>query len=121
MTRCSLCNSLKKNDEDAPRLAFDFTPDELSRSASESSCDCCQVLLEGLMQSQNYNSQSFLQSIRRIYARCYERQKASVGTLCLDVYFKDDRPKLELELYSLQRNGTFDCLESKEFHLLTWQ
>jgi hypothetical protein len=101
MIRCSLCNDLVKRDEDDARLAFDFTPGQLKRSAFDKSCESCLVILEGLWQSQTQDW-SFERDVRRVYARCNSKRGSSQDTLRLEVYYEDDRPKLELEYYSLQ-------------------
>ncbi|KAJ4371276.1 hypothetical protein N0V83_004493 [Neocucurbitaria cava] len=101
MTRCALCNDQVKRDEDDVRLAFDFTPEQLQRSAFDGGCDSCLVILEGLRQSET-PGWSFQRDIRRVYARCQNKRVRLNETLRLEVYFVDDRPKLELEFYSLQ-------------------
>lgn len=102
MTRCSLCHDLVRKDEDDARLAFNFTPQELVRSAFYKRCDACLVILEGLRQSET-QEWSWQRDIRRVYARCHNKSRGSFqDTLRLEIYFVDDRPKLELEYYSLQ-------------------
>jgi hypothetical protein len=101
MVRCSLCNDLVKRDEEDARLAFDFTPRQLVRSAFDEGCESCLVILEGLWQSQTQHW-SLQCDVRRVYARCNSRRGAFQDTLRLEVYYEDDRPKLELEYYSLQ-------------------
>ena len=104
MTRCALCNDQTKRDEDDARLAFDFTPDQLNGSAFGQGCDSCLVILEGLRQSETPDW-SFQRDIRRVYARCRNKRLNLDETLRLEIYFVDDRPKLELEFYSLQPHG----------------
>ncbi|CAO2655697.1 Nn.00g045000.m01.CDS01 [Neocucurbitaria sp. VM-36] len=101
MTRSALCNDQIKRDEDDARLAFDFTPEELQRSAFDEGCDSCLMILEGLRQSETPDW-SLQRDIRRVYARCQYKRLNFQETLRLEVYFMDDRPKLELEFYSLQ-------------------
>jgi hypothetical protein len=101
MIRCSLCNDLVKRDEDDARLAFDFTLQQLIDSAYHARCDSCLVILEGLRQSQTPDW-SLQRDVRRVYARCNSKRGSFHDTLRLEVYYKDDRPKLELEYYSLQ-------------------
>ncbi|KAH7079529.1 heterokaryon incompatibility protein-domain-containing protein [Paraphoma chrysanthemicola] len=101
MSRCALCNDQVKRNEDDPRLAFDFTPEQLIQSAFDQTCDSCLVILEGLRQSETPDW-SFRRDIRRVYARCRSTRGSIQDTLRLEVYYVDDRPKLELEYYSLQ-------------------
>ncbi|KAH7071302.1 heterokaryon incompatibility protein-domain-containing protein [Paraphoma chrysanthemicola] len=101
MSRCALCNDQVKRNEDDPRLAFDFTPEQLIQSAFDQTCDSCLVILEGLRQSETLDW-SFRRDIRRVYARCCSARGSIQDTLRLEVYYVDDRPKLELEYYSLQ-------------------
>lgn len=101
MVQCSLCNGLAKRNEDDVRLAFDFTPRQLVRSAFYEGCDSCLVILEGLRQSETPDW-SLQRDIRRVYARCNSKRGSIQDTLRLEIYYKDDRPKLELEYYSLQ-------------------
>jgi hypothetical protein len=101
MSRCALCHDQVKRDEDDVRLAFEFTPEQLVRSAFDHGCDSCLVILEGLRQSETPDW-SFQRDIRRVYARCYAKHGSFQDTLRLEVYYIDDRPKLELEYYSLQ-------------------
>jgi hypothetical protein len=100
--QCSLCHGLARKDDDDARLAFDFTPHELVRSAYYHRCDSCLVILEGLRQSET-PEWSWQRDIRRVYARCHDKLRGSFqDTLRLEVHFVDDRPKLKLEYYSLQ-------------------
>ncbi|KAF2245985.1 HET-domain-containing protein [Trematosphaeria pertusa] len=101
MEPCKLCNDQEKKHEDDARLAFDFTPEDLAKSAYERPCDSCMVILEGLRQSQT-REWSFQRDVRRVYARCHSKRSNYAESLSLEIYFVDDRPKLELEFYSLQ-------------------
>jgi hypothetical protein len=101
MIRCSLCHDQAKKNEDDARLAFEFTPKQLSRSAFARGCESCLVILEGLRQSETPDW-SFQRDIRIVYAICHDRLGSFQCTLRLEIYFIDDRPKLELEYYSLQ-------------------
>ena len=111
MVRCALCNDQVKRDEDDERLAFDFTPSQLQRSAFDNGCESCLVILEGLRQSEGKDWRWY-RDIRRVYARCLCKQGGFQDTLRLEIYFVDDRPKLELEYYSLQPHRK---LESRYF------
>ncbi|KAF2025486.1 HET-domain-containing protein [Setomelanomma holmii] len=103
MNRCALCHDQVKKNEEDPRLAFDFTPEQLNQSAFGRGCDSCIVILEGLRQSETPDW-SFHRDIRRVYARCRSKRGDFQDTLRLEVYFIDDRPKLQLEYYSLQEH-----------------
>jgi hypothetical protein len=100
MIRCSLCHDQAKQDDDA-RVAFEFTPKQLHRSAYTKRCESCLVILEGLRQSET-PEWSFQRDIRIVYAICHDKLGSFRRTLRLEIYFIDDRPKLELEYYSLQ-------------------
>jgi hypothetical protein len=101
MTRCALCHDQVKKDEEDVRLAFEFTPKQLIRSAFAQGCGSCLIVLEGLRQSES-SDWSFQRDIRKVYAICHDRFGSFRDTLRLQIYFIDDRPKLELEYYSLQ-------------------
>jgi hypothetical protein len=101
MFQCALCHDQVKQDEDGARLAFEFTPKQLVRSAFAQGCGSCLVILEGLRQSESPDW-SFQRDIRKVYAICHDRLGSFRDTLRLQIYFIDDRPKLELEYYSLQ-------------------
>lgn len=111
MAPCGLCNDLEKRDNGDPRLAFDFTPEDIVQAAYEDACDSCTVILEGLRQSET-EEWSFQRHVRRVYARCHDKREASTESLRLEIYFIDDRPKLELEFYSLQPHGEWASSES---------
>lgn len=104
MARCQLCNDQEKREEVDARLGFDFTPEELVRSAFEGGCNSCIVILEGIRQSET-SHWSLQRDVRRIYARCCGIRNELQDSLLLEIYFVDDRPKLELEFYSLQPHG----------------
>lgn len=103
---CELCNNLQKKDADDVRLGFDFTATELSVSAYEKRCPSCLVIMEAVLQSQKLSKEALMRDVRRIYARCCGSRGVHRDTLALEVYFADDRPKLSLEIYSLQSHGT---------------
>mgnify|MGYP004501149717 CR=1 FL=1 len=101
MAPCELCNNLEKEYAFDPRLAFDFTPDELWASAHDQGCVCCLVILSGFQQSSTFYSGNFQRHVKRIYARCRAERQDHLDTLSLELYFVDERPKLELEFYSM--------------------
>lgn len=105
MPPCALCNDQQKRDEDDARLGFDFTPEELLRSACDKNCDSCLVILEGLRRSGLLESYSFEEDVRRVYVRCCGQRGNLNDTLSVEMYFVDERPKVELEFYSLQPQG----------------
>jgi hypothetical protein len=111
MSRCVLCKDLKKKDEDDVRLGFDFTPEELARSAYTRRCKFCLVMYEGLHQSEDA-TWSLRADVKRVYAKCLELRNQRFGTLTLEIYFVDDRPKQELELYSLEPHGMYPPMHS---------
>lgn len=104
MASCSICNNQEKKDDDDVRLAFDFTPGELIRSIHKAGCSACAIILAGL---RGYESRSwaFEQDVRRVYAQCRSMRNGKSDTLCLELYFKNDRPKVELEFFSIDANG----------------
>ena len=107
MNRCAVCNDLEKRDEHDKRLAFDVTPAILSHSAFVNRCESCLVILEGLRQGgQTLYQKDFQRLARTITARCQDKHNGRDETLVLETYFYDDRPKLELEFYSLQPHRT---------------
>jgi hypothetical protein len=107
MAKCTLCNDQDKKNEDDARLAFDFTPDQLRYSAYENNCESCLVLLEGFRQAQTVYLKDFQKDVRTVTARCRGQHNGRDDTLTLEAYFHDERPKLELEYYSLQPHGMF--------------
>jgi hypothetical protein len=102
---CALCNDQKKRDEDDVRLAFDFTPEELLHSARDGRCDSCLVILAGLQQATTLGLSSFEDDVRRVNVRCHGQRHGRCDSLSLEVYFLDERPKLELEYCSFESRG----------------
>jgi hypothetical protein len=100
MTSCKLCNGLEKRYSFDPRLAFDFAPDELYASAYLQGCQYCLVILEGLQQSGTFYSGVFQKDVRRVYARCCDERQGHFDTLSVEMYFVDERPKLQLKFYT---------------------
>lgn len=118
MQRCALCYDQKEKLEGDGRLGFDFTPEELCRSVSLGRCDSCLVILEGLRQSE-LGRWSFDHDVRRVYARCLVRRGGFQDTLRLEIYFEDERPKVELEFYSLLPHGMYIGSTRSTSHLKT--
>jgi hypothetical protein len=106
MSHCNLCNNLKKRSEDDIRLAFDFNPSELDRSA-EAKCPACNVILAGILNSED--GWKLAEDVTHIYVFGLAKKEDS---LSLELYFRDDRPKVVLELYRRERDG----LLSECFH-----
>ena len=52
-------------------------------------------------------SWSFTEHVRSVYVRCHGKRQEFVETLSLEIYFNDDRPKLELEFFSRSNIGMF--------------
>ncbi|ORX97177.1 heterokaryon incompatibility protein-domain-containing protein [Clohesyomyces aquaticus] len=99
MERCTLCNDLEKKDVDDVRLGFDFTPYQLIQSSSSQRCVWCSVILGGLRQ---FSAQdwSFENDVRRVYVRCCTPlQNMYRSSLIAEVFFQNDRPKVEVEIY----------------------
>src|SRR5690242_1257959 len=103
MERCAVCNDQEKKNEDDARLTFNVTPAVLSHSAFVNRCESCLVILEAFRQGgQTLYQKGFQRFARTITARCCAQNNGRADTLVLETYFFDDRPKLELELYSVQ-------------------
>jgi hypothetical protein len=103
MKHCELCHDLVKRNDADERLAFEFTPEQINYFAFLDGCESCLVIFEGLRQSQS--SQWSLKDVRVVLARCHDQRGSFQDTLRLEIFFIDDRPKLELEYYSLQSHG----------------
>jgi hypothetical protein len=99
MSQCNLCNNLKKKDEDDVRLAFDFVPSELDRSA-EAKCLACNVILAGILHYED--GWTLAEDVTHIYVLGLANKEDS---LSLELYFRDDRPKIVLEFYRRERDG----------------
>ncbi|KAF4459988.1 HET-domain-containing [Fusarium albosuccineum] len=102
MESCPLCNDLKKKPSRA-RIAFDFPPDKLTARAT---CAVCRVIYEAI-RSMEDATWRFSKDVSWVYATANVEKNE---TLCLEVYFKDDRPKYIFELFF--RQG--DHLEDNE-------
>jgi hypothetical protein len=96
-----------KKSEDDVRLAFDFVPSELDRSA-EAKCPACNVILAGILHSED--GWTLAEDVTHIYVFGLAKKEDS---LSLELYFRDDRPKVVLEFYRRERNG----LLSECFHV----
>lgn len=115
MPQCSLCNDLKKRGEDDVRLAFDFIPSELEMSA-EAKCTACIVILAGIRHSED--GWTLAENVTRIYVFALAKEGDS---LSLELYFKDDRPKVVLEFYRREKKRlSSECLHVLAQILLGW-
>ena len=99
MARCGLCNSLEKKEEHDVRAAFDFAPKQLLESATIEECVSCFLILEGIYRFED-ETWSFEEDVRRVYAQSLT---AADESLYLDIYFMNDRPKLALEFFCVDR------------------
>ncbi|KAJ0108235.1 uncharacterized protein J7T55_000200 [Diaporthe amygdali] len=89
---CSLCNNLGKRSPHDNRLALDFTYEMLSRNGETGACKSCALMLEAI--------ERFVSSPARAISRVYVYGlAANCNTLSVEIYFKDGRPKLILELF----------------------
>jgi hypothetical protein len=93
MTQCRLCYNLKKKNEDDFRLAFDFAPSDLEKSAG-AQCAVCKMILDGILHFED--AWDLSKDVSHIYVFGLSKEQDS---LSLEVYFKDEQPKLVLELY----------------------
>jgi hypothetical protein len=109
MACCALCHNLEKRDVDDLRLAFDFIPSELQRSAHDHGCQSCLVIYKGLRQAETLYSGEFHKDVKIVYARCRGERGDHRDSLTLEVYFIDERPKFKLEFYSLHPDGMSEC------------
>lgn len=89
---CSLCNNLAKRSPHDDRLALDVTYEMLSRNGKTGACKSCALMLEAIERS--VSSQA--PAVSRV---CAYGLAADCDTLSMEIYFKDDRPKLILELF----------------------
>jgi hypothetical protein len=114
MSPCIVCKNLKKNEDDF-RLAFDFVPSELIKSAKATKCVACKLLLDGILRFEE-ESWNFSRDVTRVYANGLTKKQSD--TLSVEVYFNDDRPKLVLEFYNKQgkdASGKFEEFNCSAF------
>jgi hypothetical protein len=95
MDRCQLCYNLEKKEADDFRLALDFAPEQLLASKNSQKCIACAFILEGILRFED-ETWTFAKDTSRVYLYALEGEGDS---LTLEVYFKDDRPKLMLEFF----------------------
>lgn len=107
MSPCIICKNLKKNEDDF-RLAFDFVPSELIKSAKATKCGACRLLLDGILCFED-ESWNFSKDVTRLYANGLTKEQSD--TLSVEVYFKDNRLKLVLEFYNKQEKDASSKFE----------
>lgn len=96
--RCPCCNDFGKRMLYyglQPRVAFDASPLDLQESASK--CRFCGIVFAALQQFEPEIGK-ITDDVNWIYAK--RTGAPSHMTLMLEIYFKDPRPKLELEIYA---------------------
>jgi hypothetical protein len=86
---------LRKKDEDDPRLAAEFTAEQLLYAQKTSSCDICHYIADGIHQFEDH-SWSLKKDVSQIYLYALSNRGDS---LTIELYFRNDRPKLVLEFY----------------------
>ena len=98
---CRLCNNLQRRilSGQIPqyRAAFDFSPTSLAESSG--SCPFCAIILSGIRQFEPH----ICDTVVWIYAR--GPAEVPPQTLSLELYYRDSRPKLELELHAQTEHG----------------
>jgi hypothetical protein len=87
------------------RLAYDCSPEELLQSISK--CCYCRRFFEGIREFRDEIG-NFTSSISRLYVR--GPAEVRPHTLTLELYFQDSRPKLELEFFTHNKEGTYERL-----------
>jgi hypothetical protein len=97
MAPCSLCNDLKKRDDDDPRLACDISPGDLLKAGLEiqSRCASCSFIVEGILKFEDA-TWTLAKDVSRVYLYALSDRFES---LTLELYFYKERPKLVLEFY----------------------
>lgn len=83
------------------RLAFDCSPAEIVQSSSK--CHYCRRIFEGIREFRDEIG-DFIDSVSRLYVRGPAVDRPH--TLTLEIYFKRSRPKLELEFFTHNDDGT---------------
>lgn len=105
---CAVCNNFGKRMlrtyvlRPQSRFAFDFTAEEIIKTSSNSKCPYCCIVLQGIQQFEQHIG-PFESSVARVYARGPFETKPH--TLSLEIYFKDSRPKLEIEYLTRDMRG----------------
>jgi hypothetical protein len=82
------------------RIAFDCAPAELLQSSL--GCHYCRRIFDGIREFRAEIG-DFTNSVSRLYARGPATDPPY--TLTLEIYFRDSRPKLELEFFAHNDDG----------------
>ena len=95
MAYCLLCYNLEKKHVDNPRMAVDMTAKQLLNAGKSISCDICSFIVEGI---RHFEDASW--SLERDVSRIYLYGLSSRGdSLTVELYFRNDRPKIVLEFF----------------------
>jgi len=106
-SRCEVCNDFDRKyltewiNMRQHRLAFDCTPEALLQSSS--TCCYCRRIFDGIREFRDEIG-DFVISVSRLYIRGPADDPPH--TLTLELYFRDSRPKLELEFLAHSKDGT---------------
>lgn len=103
---CQVCHDLVKEKNNAPRLYLEFTPESLNHSALVQRCRSCDFLMRGILLMQD-DTWSFIANVSRVYGYGLATE---MDTLTLEVYFIDERPRMMLEFFCVDRDGEFISL-----------
>lgn len=98
---CQICHDLVKEKNNSPRLYLEFTPESLNQSALEQRCRSCDFLMRGILLMQD-DTWSFTATVSRVYGYGLATE---TDTLTLEVYFIDERPRMMLEFFRVDRDG----------------
>jgi hypothetical protein len=105
--RCPVCNDFDRKylttwiNMHQYRFAFDCAPAELLAACAV--CYWCRLIFNGIRQFRGEIG-DFTTSVSRLYTR--GPADTPPHTLSLEIYFHDSRPKLELELFTHNMDGT---------------
>lgn len=109
---CQVCHDLVKAKNSGPRLYLEFTPESLNQSVLEQRCRSCDFLMRGILLMQD-ETWSFTGTVSRVYGYGLATE---TDTLTLEVYFIDERPRMMLEFFCVNRDGesisqSQDCMK----------
>lgn len=103
---CTVCNNFEKrivgpHCVQQRRIAFDFAPSDVQNSTQK--CPFCEIVVKAVEEfvPSAWNAET---PVTRTYVRGPAEQRPH--TLSLEIYFAS-RPKLELEVYSLEEPSKF--------------
>lgn len=109
LSPCQVCHNFHKRSlrfGDQIRYAADFAPEYLLKSAS--TCHLCQLIHKAINEDIVAGAESLENTVAWIYLQGPSDKPPR--TLSLEIYFKDTRPKLELEIYSKDDDGEHNLL-----------